>query len=525
MWAFAFVILVLALIAAIAVHLIWSKIEDLFKKKETSTEKRFVTKMNIQNVGSDNITSMLTKFYLQTGEQDSAVYYQRGYLSYTLLMEFLNSAGFKTKVRQSYCSYGNPQDCSIVLELTAPNGNISFMAFRKGFRMAFNSKGLPFYKAQYHSIDGLVDKDDLIEVIEGLQIGYSASLDNDNPMVKLIAEAIEIANLEVQYHYEGDEERMTIYRLSYSQLTGYNLQSTHRRLRENDIEELNTLYSPVEIPFGNETWTIEAGDAVEITVAALLNKQNIAFEGGAGIGKTYMADQVAKRIGDAGARVIFAPEALIRELSNVEKRSAFINLLMPPEGIEVQNILVIDQAELLLAGDENTGFHSEINTMMLDLMDGDLSKQLNLSLLLIYNHDSSKLNRKMFRPGRMGYVFKFKPLSREQAAKANKLVAKLYPDKVFDFKAFEGLLSRKTDDSGVNEITIAELINCYMDKAQHDMVIDLIRAAAAKFKKPFTAQPAQQVTDFFTMATESVAKNSAARIQLPNKMKKHRGKR
>jgi hypothetical protein len=216
----------------------------------------------------------------------------------------------------------------------------------------------------------------------------------------------------------------------------------------------------------------------------LLHGENVQLYGTYGTGKSTMMEMIQYYVSSLANTmvVVLSPT----DLSIIQKNSAkFLHMLSPDPTDEnpTKVVFFIDDAEKALL--DQGGVHTEDNTIILALMDGDWKQQLNCSTIMSFNAPKEKLNQGIFRSGRSGLSAEIGPLNTEYAHKAVKALRRELTSKTFDDALFNELL--RTDNrlpNGVvyspsGTITIADLSKaCFKNREYTAAVIAAIKASA-----------------------------------------------
>lgn len=130
----------------------------------------------------------------------------------------------------------------------------------------------------------------------------------------------------------------------------------------------------------------------------------ILLHGQPGTGKTsYIKHLMGKY---PKQKFIFIPNDFVAELLKPD----FISFLITHRDV----ILIIEDAEKVILSRDNAGSGSLVANI-LQLTDGLFSDYLNIKVICTFNTDRSKIDKALFRKGRMIAFYEFKPLARQKA--------------------------------------------------------------------------------------------------------------
>lgn len=244
-----------------------------------------------------------------------------------------------------------------------------------------------------------------------------------------------------------------------------------------EIEQANLYYSDVDFEHDGKRIQLPAEGVVAVSALALLNSRNVTLFGEcAGVGKTRLATEICRVVSQApDVAVILLDPAVVASLNDARTRGLFEMAL---QDVQAKNrVFFIDEAEVLLA---KTGtLHTADNTFALSFLDGMNSAIYKTSIIMTFNAPPSSLNSKMFRAGRIAYMFNMKPISK---AKAIELVAYLktrsdYENLVFQQEKFNQLVEQPSTLHGENTpyalpgfTTVADVMSCFVPKSEDDFV-------------------------------------------------------
>lgn len=129
------------------------------------------------------------------------------------------------------------------------------------------------------------------------------------------------------------------------------------------------------------------------------------LHGKPGTGKTsYIKSLMSKYV---ESKFLFIPNDFVNELL----KPAFITFMIRQRNA----VLIIEDAEKIIMSRDNAGENSVVSTI-LQLTDGLFSDYLNIKVICTFNTDISKVDKALFRKGRMIAFYEFKELSVEKTA-------------------------------------------------------------------------------------------------------------
>ncbi|MEM1215856.1 MAG: AAA family ATPase [Bacteroidota bacterium] len=133
---------------------------------------------------------------------------------------------------------------------------------------------------------------------------------------------------------------------------------------------------------------------------AVDNSGLILFHGPPGTGKTSYIKHLLDKHNERN--FIFIPNDFVNELLQPD----FISFLITSKN----SILVIEDAEKVITSRENASTNSVVSTI-LQLTDGLFSDYLNIKIICTFNTSIEKVDKALFRKGRMIAFYEFKALS------------------------------------------------------------------------------------------------------------------
>lgn len=153
----------------------------------------------------------------------------------------------------------------------------------------------------------------------------------------------------------------------------------------------------------------------------------ILLHGIPGTGKTSYIKSLLTR--NQQSKFIFIPNDFVQEILQPQ----FMTFLLQHR----DSILVIEDAEKVIMSRQDSGQNSVVSTI-LQITDGLFSDYLNIKIICTFNTDVSRIDKALFRKGRMIAFYEFKELSKEKA---------------------RALLPADTHDKLPERLTLAEIYN------------------------------------------------------------------
>jgi len=141
------------------------------------------------------------------------------------------------------------------------------------------------------------------------------------------------------------------------------------------------------------------GQAIEEEASGL-----VLLHGVPGTGKTSYIKTLLTRYKDE--KFIFIPNDFVEEMLKPD----FITFLITRKN----SILVIEDAESVIMSRDHSNGKSVVSTI-LQITDGLFSDYLNIKVICTFNTDVSKIDKALFRKGRMIAFYKFEELTEEKA--------------------------------------------------------------------------------------------------------------
>jgi len=185
-----------------------------------------------------------------------------------------------------------------------------------------------------------------------------------------------------------------------------------------------------------------------------------------GTGKSTLMRHLAGKLAEVdNTKVIFVDPQDLEMLRNPKFRSQLDRIF----NYQQHNILIIDQAEEAMLPE------SKVARLLLDLTDGQLSEEYNVSIIGAYNGDRREFDPGFFRAKRFVPI-DLMPLDKATADKAVKVMKKAMDEgEVFNHDLYMEILQSENlyPDGQVyaeqGEITLADVSQCVEQKSSADM--------------------------------------------------------
>lgn len=516
---------------------LWIKQLVSFVSKRDKRTENILTSKFVQRNSSPNNEMRNGLVHAWINNTNNPAYTTRGTYTMLAIEPFLEELKkmYKVTIHGEWCDL-TKTSCSVIAELIGPEkGTVIMLGFTTNQRNTRDYKNRPMMKFVGDvDIDQYINDDKEILMVETIEIVHGVNQDKSED-VALLETLIEAWQLDyITYAEEYIDKSHKVYRLT--QVDGnYDLMPT--RLSVDTSYPIDVLYDKVMIEFGGERHAINMSDAVEITKKTLLGGTSAAIFGVAGTGKSrlmqYIQHGLEKDNSGQKVRIIQITPGMIQELQLSSAQSALIRLLKPESDGEHQyvNVFCIDEAETALVAASDR-IHTVDNTLLLQMMDGELQRQLNCAVLCIFNAKPTNLNTAVFRRNRLGIVLELKPLAAERARKLVEIVQFNHPEKVMDTKQFNQLLfeiNRTVSGEiyAVNgEITVADVFSCLRNRNLHHEIVKAIRKAAdpvANGKAPVQAPTVEIEVEPNT--EEAAQDEQPAAAPVNNTIKRHKENR
>lgn len=453
-------------------------VQELRKPK-----KSFMAFLGDAIQGQQGDRTLINRYIETTGDSKYAVLMLSKVYVTEKLLAALKQAYPTARMLSQVCDI-NRKNCEFTYELRSKNGEVFILRFNsEDHRLRDNKERLQFVSNSFEITDYEFTANKVnfvfsMEIVHGAHIEYHHDdlLDLQDVLTSCEADYI---NYPVEML-----SPVRLHRLARA-LGGLTVQPYHRDITPQDAEMLNVAYEEVAIDFHGERHSLPMSDAVDWMVSALSAGENVYMFGETGVGKTRLSEEIQLRVvnSDPDTNCIQVTTSMLSDIKSIGGLDAFVNALQAQASKGIKNILVFDEAESALEAGVS-GVHTELNSLMLQLLDGSIRRDLNLTCVLIFNAKPNKLNPIAFRRGRAGVMIELKPLGKERAVKLTKILQGKIANKVFDNAMFEKLvteqnfLSNGTMYAGANEITLADVYACFMDRDTRAILIEALRRKA-----------------------------------------------
>lgn len=474
----------------------------IFEKKAKKFERILKATQIVQNAGEYSTKELLLTYFLHEDEKGS--YKQRNFhgdLSSEIFQSLLKKF-FAVEVISEVCEWDR-RSCFHAIKAVAPGGSTFFLTFNTGVMSWRNNVRDLFKKTVEDENVVTIDENDYFEIIRSLTLIHGAGVDENSADMQALLNCLSSAEVERVYVKTIEEKTTNVVRFAYHPVAGYYLQDTPQQIKIYDDEVIDASYNNMTLDYQGQKQEVLPHQALEVARVALLNGQNIFTFGTMGCGKTTFARQILAGLEDtAGVRLISITPAMIGHLQQPAAQAALINLLSTSEevteydyetheftvkNVKTLNIIFIDEAEVLLAKSDN-GLHTEAQSFLLSLMDGELRDILNARVLFVFNKDKQFLNPTIFRSCRGGLEFNVTPISMERAKtlvgllKSQNVKLRFDEQKFHNFITSQSLTSDGTLYAAAGSTTLADVVSCFTEPELDDAVIVALRGM--KIPKP-----------------------------------------
>lgn len=407
-----------------------------------------------------------------------------------LIKERLYEAfGSKLSIVHQECNIpetaGQIPRCSSIYGVKTDEGHV--LVYLSPYRYKnVNGRGKPNHRLvnSEYQVEDFHIEDNQIDISHLIRVAVPSTMASSHPDILRINEIIEEARIEdIYYEEEPSRFKMQFFSLEKDRHGAYSLKRQQRTIREIRKDLLTLSYNNVDVTYGTENLSVPMGEAINLMQTTLESKENVFIFGVAGSGKSFLADEIARRAARTGnTAVIFISPAMVSELQKVELLPDLLEELTRLKEYEgMSPLFVIDEAEALLEKTD-TGIHSVTNSFMLSLLDGQIQKLFDSACLLTFNCDRELLNEKAFRAGRMGLEVKLGEISIDQAAPLTTYLKDANPTLIFDNHKWSKLQAEKT-------VTLAEVYDCFVTPSKQRVMLQIIRAMKGD-TEPDTTTPA-----------------------------------
>jgi GTPase SAR1 family protein len=507
MWGFIALFTACALTLALCFHLavnvlfpkITTLLKSLTKKQGYNFRNGLIDQAIALNSNRGEVqTALVAEFQKLTNNSSYKLSEKFGAFSADMFMTLLQQAGYLLTTFTEWC---DDESCRTILKTIAPDGTTLFMSF--GFQPNFyeDHKGRPHWKFtdEDANLALLVDEKKNFSYGSQLNIVHAAHLSEADDSIAGLLRCHEESRIESISYKESVFTNSNIGRVKYSSY-GPQVYWEKQKINHFTDEQVDSQYAPIKLSYSGEEVACHASDAFNFGVTAMMNKANLFLYGPPGLGKTTMARQLLGRLQRFPDTYciwlgVDTVSTMISRNGGVQEMVELLQSLGQGMDREPSIYLFIDEAEKLME-ETGTGVHSEMATLILELLDGAIRTSIgNVTTCLVFNADPNKLNPRLFRKGR-GMLLELGLLDTDRATKFMlSLRDTMDKDMVFDPKQFDKLLTQEqvqTDGqvyAPIGFTTVADVVDCYRAKAVNDTLITAIRAASKPkvYTKPMSA--------------------------------------
>ena len=477
----------------IAYQIFKKGIAPLFVRKTHRFERLLRTSDLVTHSGQYSTEQQLLTYFLQNEKTDRYKQeHYKGILSAAIFRAALEKL-FKIEIISQVCEW-DKSNCIHAIRCIAPGGNTFYMSFTTNMLLWTGSRDL--YKKTKEGSTKVPLEENQFEAIRSITLLRGADIENTCADMVDLYNILEEAEITPIYPQVTRERVTNIVRFAYNSQLGYYLQETPQTIKLYPTEVVDASYNNMKISYQGIEQELLPSQAMEIARIALMNKRNLFTFGVMGCGKTTWARQIMAGLEDEdNVRLVSITPAMIGHLQNPQAQAELINLLSTKRELEVfnydtqeyewkveatLNIIFIDEAEVLLAKTD-TGIHSEAQSFLLSMMDGELQDILNCRTILVFNKDKEALNPAIFRSMRGGLEFNVTPITMERA---KTLVGLLKLENVklrFDEQKFHNFItdvSRASDGTvyaAGGFTTLADVVSCFTEPELDDAIILALR--------------------------------------------------
>lgn len=474
---------------------------NVYKKYDTRHKNRTYA---ITQAESSSRTSMISEYVYETGIKEYKTQRDHNYVVYETFMQalreyFVVTVSFAAcKDKNSYCNY--------LLKLVGKQGNVFYLAFNTSNQSLYTIKRQMKMESEIPLVNYLDDEECFV-MSSGIEYIHQQTLTEDNDDIIALEEIIH--RNRVQYiEIEDNHETHRVFRFIKTK-EGYRLAETTVPVSIVPKNVLDNMYCPMPIEFENKIYEFKAGDAVRIAADSIEAGSNLFMWGVMGGGKTSYATQIAARLSKRrGINVVMLSPSVLRELQFAEAQAGLLSAFAESTQEGYTNVLVVDEAESLLRKADD-GIHTEDASFVLQLLSGDIGKQLNLRMIMTFNASPEQLNDKLFRAGRKGLMFEVKPLQAEQARRFVHELRGSLIEKEFNPEKFEKLLNEENKSvNGVTyakagEITLADVYDCFMTRSTASIIRQILeRESGDKEERVVLTSPKVRHSEFIRPIAE-----------------------
>jgi len=230
----------------------------------------------------------------------------------------------------------------------------------------------------------------------------------------LLSVSLKYGELEVDFYYDQKDKNLEVWVIEelnrLRNTFGKNKSPVFRVLTKCKEHKFCTEDIDIEFYYINlhDNYNDDFMEVNQVIRASIENQQSglVLLHGQPGTGKTSYIKYLTSKY--AEEKFIFIPNDFVNELL----KPYFITFLVQNKNA----ILVIEDAEKVIMSRAGAGKESVVSTI-LQLTDGLFSDYLKIKVICTFNVDVSKIDKALFRKGRMIAFYEFKELSKEKTQK------------------------------------------------------------------------------------------------------------
>jgi hypothetical protein len=425
-------------------------------------------------VETNNFEKAMAMFNLETEQAKSGnstiININDNYCYDKLIKQLMNNC--IVTIEHSNCDMQD-RNCNYILKVVDQNGSTGYMKVNTYLANFKSDDGFESFRSVEHTfdLDEYSINNKFFIVITDAQLIVGSAADN---LKSLIIDAFK--GSEVVRMYRQDPTKYVYYYQLVPTMDGLSLSGVATRVK-NPVERImNVNYSDLKFKLDNKELSVKPYKAAQAISKMLFHNQNVGLKGPYGTGKSHFKAMITGMLNDTydDVVVVTCGADVLKSLKGLRGKAEFTNALSSLQDKKI--IFLIDEAEVMMYQSiEN--IHSDDNTLLLALLDGELKQTLNCACLLIYNADNSNLNPAFFRHGRLGgNVFEMTPLDRNRADQlVEELKAEFGSKYIFDHGKYVNLVESENSMNGyvyapANQITTAEVVSCFIPVAVTDIL-------------------------------------------------------
>lgn len=393
-----------------------------------------------------------------------------------------------TFVTRSCSMYGNT--CNTIFKVEGENDQTCLISLNWSDHI-FKDANTAAYTAKFELEDYLTEDGKLT-------VSYTTELVSDysheSSFIQFILDAVKASEIE-RIYVDMKPDHTVLYKLHVSK-GDVDLRPFKIPIHTLHSRYLNLAYEPVEIQFEGENHSIPMSELFSVLESTIELSSNAAIFGIPGSGKTVLVEGLAKHLSEElGYKVIMVPANVVSNLLDPAACAQFVSIIQFEKERGNEVVLIIDEAESLVAKNES-GIHSEASTLMLQLLDGTLKRELNIPVVMVFNTKIENLNPAVFRAQRMAQIpIVLKPLKEERARLLVEYLKVHLPGKSFDSKTFELKLKQQNTMSDgtiyaeAGYISLADVYSTFLDQDRRVLISTILRRTS---EKTISAKPAKE---------------------------------